>query len=142
MKKQILFIVMLMCSLSALAVKLPSDPYRSYEGSVANTATYTIGSGTTFVNSSIVGSYEGICVVDKQNPSAIEDCEACCLREAYIPCIQQGGTEETCGPLNKECFNACMGVSLPLDAPTAFLLALVAAYGAVAVYRTKVTKTM
>ena len=136
MKKQLLFIEMLMCSLSALAVKLPSDPYNSYAGSVGSSGSYTVSTGTTFINQSTVETYDtGSCTVDKQDPNAIQLCESCCMGDVFLPCLQDGGTEESCGSLYKECYNNCMGASLPLDAPTAFLLALVAAYGAVAVYR-------
>ena len=136
MKKQLLFVLMLMCSLSALAVKLPDNPYKSYPGSNGNSGSYTVSYGTTFVNQAdVTPQAVGSCSYDKQNPDIIQLCEECCIGQAYLPCFEGGGTEETCGPWYKECYNACMGVSLPLDAPTAFLLALVAAYGAVAVYR-------
>lgn len=136
MKKQLLFVVMLMCSLSALAVKLPDNPYNNYAGSTGSSGSYTVSTGTTFVNQADVSPQAaGTCMVDKQNPNAMDLCEECCVNNVLVPCLKEGGTEDSCGPVYKECINSCMGTSLPLDASVYFLLALVAAYGAVAVYR-------
>lgn len=136
MKKQLLFVVMLMCSLSALAVKLPDNPYKSYPGSNGNSGSYTVSYGTTFVNQADVSPVaEGTCMVDKQNPNAMDLCEECCVNNVLVPCLMEGGTEDSCGPVYKECINSCMGASLPLDAPVLFLLALAATYGAYTAYR-------
>ena len=138
MKKQILFVIMAMCATCAMAVSLPSASYSSYTKSVVPEQGYTVGTGTTFINQSTVGVYEGGCTYQAWDGD-VGKCQQCCIDEF------------ACGELDYECQIArgdCMDLcgdplgGLPLDAPTAFLLALVAAYGAVAVYRTKVTKTM
>ena len=134
MKKQILFVIMLMCTLSAVAVKLPSGPYKS--GATGSQVSYTTGSGITFMNQSTVGDYiAGTCSKGElKGDAADQHCEACCEEQYQVCEVLQNGD---CDELKKACINDCMGYSLPLDAPTAFLLALVAAYGAVAVYRRK-----
>ena len=136
MKKQILSIVLMLCSVGAMAVSFPTTSHNSYNSPAAGTA-YTIGVGTTFVNQANLRAYEGNCTVDKQATNAIEQCEQCCIGEVLMPCFGNGGDDETCGPAYKECINACIGVSLPLDASTLLLITLIAAYGAVGVYRRK-----
>ena len=132
MKKQLLFVVMLMCAISAFAVKLPSDPYSSYKGSMANTESYRTGTGTSFMNSAVTAGYAGECGEETDYAGDTPACTNCC--DMYYP---EGDASEANQEARRECYLAC-GVPLgdsPLDAPTAFLLALVAAYGAVAVYR-------
>lgn len=134
MKKQLLFVVMLMCAISAFAVKLPSDPYSSYKGSMANTESYTSGAGITFMNSAVTAGYGGECgnIDDYYGDSS--PCTDCC--DGYFPETDFSDANQQA---RRECYLAC-GLPLgdtPLDAPIAFLLALVAAYGAFAVYRRK-----
>jgi hypothetical protein len=133
MKKQILFVIMAMCATCAMAVNLPNNSYNPMRSSITTSnESYTLGTGISFNNTAVVGEYvNGSCQVNKQDPNAITLCEKCC--EALV-----FGED---GSLRDEdyyaCINDCMGYSLPLDASVYFLLALVAAYGAVAVYRRK-----
>ena len=132
MKKQLLFIVMLMCSLSALAVKFPSDSYSSYKGTMANTESYRTGTGTSFMNSAVTAGYGNECGNIDNYYGDTPACTDCC--DSYY---SEDDASEANQQARRECYLAC-GVPLgdsPLDAPMAFLLALVAAYGAVAVYR-------
>lgn len=138
MKKQILLIVMTLCAISAMAVSLPNTSYSSYASRVTNTDSYTLSVGTKFLNQAVVGTYNGECDQYREGGNLwtgdVSACENCCL------------TSYTCGEEDWDCLDArglCMDNcgeplgGLPLDAPTAFLLALVAAYGAVMVYRRK-----
>lgn len=138
MKKQLLFVVMLMCSLSVMAVSLPKDSYNAY-GVSAGSESYTSSAGATFVNTAVLGTYEGACNPSYWNQD-ISDCKKCCTSELMQCDMMAAGNkqlEEACMEQNLACHENCENPELgqPLDAPTAFLLALVAAYGAVAVYR-------
>ena len=143
MKKQILLIVMTLCAVSAMAVSLPRVSYQSYNASIPTQEGYSLSIGTTFVNHSTVGAYEDVCGADSGfGSSDVHKCPSCCTDNAYDPCIREKGEEawQECESLQITCINNCEDYALneyrnPLDAPTAFLLALVAAYGAVAVYR-------
>ena len=116
-----------------MAVSLPSNSYNSYAGTVASSEGYTLGRGTTFVNRATVGAYTGQCgdlEIDWDGDSYM--CGECC-DETFSSSDQS----EANLAARRACYLAC-GLPLgetPLDAPTAFLLALIAAYGAVAVYR-------
>lgn len=136
--------VMMMCAMAAMAVNLPSKVYNEYS-SMGQTMSYTLGTGTTYVNQSLVGAYSGECSGKLANASNGAEygtvCPDCCARE-----LCEGLSASDCQTkliitgqieLWGECMDACEGQYLPLDAPTAFLLALIAAYGAVAVYRRK-----
>lgn len=133
MKKQILFVIMAMCATCAMAVSLPSNSYNEYAGTRASSNSYTLGQGITFVNSATVGAYSGECGdLEEEWDGDSYSCGKCC--DGLYP--DDINTEENLAA-RRECYLAC-GLPLgdtPLDAPTAFLLALVAAYGAVAVYR-------
>jgi uncharacterized FAD-dependent dehydrogenase len=60
MKKQILLIVMTLCTMSAMAVNLPSNSYRTYGLNTEPAQPYTLSIGTKFVNTSTVGAgYSG-----------------------------------------------------------------------------------
>ena len=126
---------MIMCATCAMAVSLPSNSYNSYAGTVASSEGYTLGRGTTFVNRATVGAYTGQCgdlEIDWAGDSYM--CGECC-DETFSSSDQS----EANLAARRACYLAC-GLPLgetPLDAPTAFLLALVAAYGAVMVYRRK-----
>ena len=127
---------MIMCATCAMAVSLPSNSYNSYAGTVASSEGYTLGRGTTFVNRATVGAYTGECGSLEDDWAGDSDlCATECCDVSY-PSSDQS---EANLAARRACYLAC-GLPLgetPLDAPTAFLLALVAAYGAVAVYRRK-----
>ena len=138
MKKQILLIVMTLCAMSAMAVSLPNKSYNSYASRTSNSGAYTLGIGTQFLNQAVVGAYNGECDQYREGGNLwtgdVSACENCCL------------TNYVCGEEDWDCLDArgfCMDNcgeplgGLPLDAPTAFLLAMIAAYGAFAVYRHK-----
>lgn len=143
MKKQILLALFVMCSMGAIAVTLPSNSYSNYSGSAINTNPYVMETGTTIVNSSTVGAY-GTCIFEeyaKNEAALFDNCSRCCWGSPYDEC-RLTQSESECDKLADTCVNECQHDSMalgdsPLDAPTAFLLALVAAYGAVAVYRRK-----
>ena len=110
------------CS-SVFAVTLPTSSYNAYETTNVSES-YTLGIGSSISNTYLTATSDyarGTCVVDKQDPDAIQLCEGCCLGAALIPCLQAGGTEDSCGPAYKECINDCMGASLPLDTPLMLL---------------------
>ena len=144
MKKQILLIVMTLCAVSAMAVSLPRDSYKPYSGSLPSSQGYTLGTGTAILNHSTVGAYEGVCTTQSEWTSGdINPCPACCTTNVFLPCLNEkkdAGASE-CVKLQEQCVDICSlalnDFRTPLDAPTAFLLALVAAYGAVAVCRRK-----
>jgi hypothetical protein len=150
MKKQILLVVLMLCSMGAMAVSLPSKSYNVFSGTQGSTGPYTIGTGTTFANTSTVGSYTGTCENAGVNVTFGSVCTNCCAGEI---CGATTDSEvDACEEENfdniawQSCMAACQGEHLgyetPLDAPTAFLLALVAAYSAVAVYRRKTNATV
>lgn len=140
MKKQILFALCLLYSVCTMAITLPSKSYNAHSLYDTSETGYSLSVGTTFVNQSTVGAYEGMCT--KQEGDFIGDgsaCMNCCLGE-YEACRSNGDSVLDCAIAKDDCNAYCEYLSLgeersPLDAPTAFLLALVAAYGAVAVCR-------
>ena len=131
MKKQILFVLLMVCSMGAMAISLPSSSYNAYSnGSISANEGYTLGTGTSFVNSAVVGAYtSGTCVVDRQDPTFLELCAQCCQGAV----LSNGGTAADYGA----CMTDCSGVSLPLDASVWMLLLLVSSYMVVALYRKK-----
>lgn len=138
MKKQILSIVLMLCSVGAMAVSLPSTSYSSYSGSSVGNA-YTIGAGTTFVNQAMVGSYEGSCNPDSWQ-SDKNSCKTCCegeLDQCAASCAGDPACMQDCFKQNAECHANCENPELgqPLDAPVYCLMLMVAAYGTVMVYR-------
>lgn len=141
MKKQVLlFVLMFACWCSAMAVNLPTSSYRMYNTSLDADQTYTIGTGTTFINQAVVGAYTGNC--QPQNGDNFgNDCYSCCTAE-ICPSNEDDCSDESKpeSSLFVTCMGVCSGEYLgqsPLDAPVAFLFAMIAAYGAVAVYRSK-----
>ncbi len=124
---------MIMCATCAMAVNLPSNSYNSYAGTVANSNGYTLGTGTSFVNRAVVGAYANECGdLEEEWDGDSYSCGKCC--DGLFP--DNDNSEENLAA-RRQCYLAC-GLPLgdtPLDAPTAFLLALITAYGAVAVYR-------
>lgn len=139
MKKQILFVIMAMCATCAMAVGLPSKSYNSYVSNAHAEEGYSISTGTTFVNQATVGAYNGSCNPDSWQ-SDKNSCKTCCegeLDQCAANCAGNPACMQECFNQNAECHANCENpeLGMPLDAPTAFLLALVAAYGAVAVYR-------
>ena len=138
MKKQILFVIMTMCATCAMAVSLPTSSYPVYGVGANDEQSYTVNSGTTFINQAIVGAYNGSCQPNNGDNFG-NDCYSCCITE-ICPDNEDNCLDESnaASSLFLTCMKVCSGEYLgqsPLDAPTAFLLALVAAYGAVAVYR-------
>ena len=127
---------------ACFAVKLPTSPYsRGYAGPAENHS-FQMGTGISIEGYSVVGSgeYNPYSCTTPGVQGDPTDCQTCCEKEVLIPCEEAAGDDFDkileCGTLNTTCIKSCTnGTSLPLDAPTAFLLALVAAYGAVAVYR-------
>ena len=137
MKKQILFVIMAMCATCAMAVSLPSSSYNPYVGERGSAEAYTMSAGTQFMNQAVVGAYyKGQCDDHRKGGQQWTGDKSSC----FICCNGQFPEEDRSEAnleARRECMNMCdlpLGES-PLDAPTAFLLALVAAYGAVAVYR-------
>ena len=133
-----------MCATCAMAVQLPSKSYNSYTGIAGSNETYTTGFGTQFMNQAVVGAYyQNQCDEYREGGQLwtgdISRCFICC--NSNFP---EDDRSEANLEARRECMNMCdlpLGES-PLDAPTAFLLALVAAYGAVAVYRRKTNATV
>ena len=131
---------MIMCATCAMAVSLPSNSYNSYAGTVASSEGYTLGRGTTFVNRATVGAYIGDCDLEGEYAGDTDLCATDCCDAKY----PSGDQSEANLAARRACYLAC-GLPLgetPLDASTAFLLALIVAYGAVAVYRKRMIKTM
>lgn len=144
MKKQILLVLMVVCWSSVMAVRMPSNPYTPYSGGTSVQESYSFSEGVTIMNQSTVGAYNNdVCGAESGfGASDVAKCPFCCTENVYDPCIMEKGEGawETCESLQLQCVSNCEDYALneyrnPLDAPTAFLLALVAAYGAVAVYR-------
>ena len=140
MKKQILLIVMTLCAISAMGVNLPTASYKSFSANLPSQDTYSLSIGTTFVNHSTVGAYNGSCQPNNADNFG-SDCYSCCIAEICPSneddCIDESNPKSS---LFLTCMEVCSGEYLgqsPLDAPVVFLLALIAAYGAVAVYRRK-----
>ena len=119
------------CS-TVFAVTLPSSSYSFAESYTTTDAiSFSFGSGTSILGNAapIDDARAASCYVDKQDPNAIQKCEDCCLGSAYIPCIENGGSDEECGQANLDCYNACLGRSLPLGSPLLLLpFALVYAF--------------
>jgi hypothetical protein len=144
MKKQILLIVMTLCAVSAMAVSLPSRSYNLYSATSGNTEPYTLGIGTRFMNSSVVGAYyESGCKDQGLNQNEIV-CTNCCAGvicnatdEYDILDCEADTPEAVWGACMSDCRGEHLNYQEPLDAPVFFLLALIAAYGAFAVYRRK-----
>lgn len=139
MKKQILFVIMAMCATCAMAVGLPSKSYNSYVSNANAEEGYSISTGTTFVNQATVGAYKGSCNPDSWQ-SDKNSCKTCCegeLDQCAASCAGNPACMQECFNQNAECHANCENpeLGMPLDASVYFLLALVAAYGAVAVYR-------
>ena len=107
------------CS-SVFAVTLPSSSYNSYSIYDLGSEEYTISTGTSFLNTSLLSSYNsGTCQVDKQNPNAMQLCQECCVGAV----LSKGGSESD----YLLCINDCMGASLPLGTPL-MLLPFIAVY--------------
>ena len=107
------------CS-TVFAVTLPSSSYNSYSMYDQGNEEYTIGTGTSFINTSILSSYNsGTCQVDKQRPDAIDLCQECCIGAV----LSKGGSESD----YLLCINDCLGASLPLGTPL-MLLPFIAVY--------------
>jgi hypothetical protein len=141
MKKQILLIVMTLCAMSVMAVSLPTSSYKSFNATITTDQPYTLGTGTTFLNQSLVGagSYTD-CVRDEASEVGTF-CSECCTNavcgefDRTSPEFAECMNSNVMGACMNSCSNPHLDGGAPLDAPTAFLLALIAAYGAVAVYR-------
>ncbi|MBR2493515.1 MAG: hypothetical protein IKB64_08695 [Paludibacteraceae bacterium] len=111
------------CS-TVFAVTLPTSSYSFAESyTTTDAVSFTLGSGISILGNAatIDDARAGSCYVDKQDPNAIQKCEDCCLGSAYIPCIENGGSDEECGQANLDCYNACLGRSLPLGSPLLLL---------------------
>ena len=139
MKKQILLIVMTLCAVSAMAVSLPRASYNAFVTESNASNSYTLTVGTTFVNQSTVGAYNGSCSPDSWQ-SDMNSCKTCCtgeLMQCDMACAGDKACEQACMEQNLACHDTCEHPELgqPLDAPVFFLLALIAAYGAVVAYR-------
>jgi hypothetical protein len=143
MKKQILLIVMSLCAMSAMAVSLPRASYNAYSIPTVEEG-YTLGIGTKIVNFSTVSAgYEGGCTNGSQTYGTV--CFNCCVDDACAGIDKSNPTQMAeCinSNLYLDCMSMCqygehLGEEGPLDIPAAFLLALIAAYGAFAVYRRK-----
>ena len=141
MKKQILLALMMMCASCAMAVSFPSSGVGG--GSTGEGYQPESGFGPTYNNSVIVGNSGANCA--QQNPgtwtSDQNGCSQCCWESVTQPCLIEAKASGTsaahCETLGAQCINDCaayLGKS-PLDSSVYFLLALIAAYGAVAVYR-------
>jgi hypothetical protein len=99
--------------------------------------------GTKFINSSIVGAYADCLYPEyaKNDSQLFDVCSDCCFDSRYDEC-RVNNSVEYCDKLASGCVDTCQENSMalgdsPLDAPTAFLFAMIAAYGAFAVYRRK-----
>ena len=146
---------MIMCAACAMAVAFPSEGYGSGAGSTGGTSESVGGVGgvgPSFNNSAILGNDGASCA--QSNPTWTKDaneCSNCCFNTVSQPCFDEiiadtmagrtpSKTTSECESLGTECNRQCqeyLGYS-PLDAPTAFLLALIAAYGAYTVYRRRI----
>lgn len=129
-----------MCATCNMAVTFPSN---GTDGSFGEGYEPVGSVGPTFANSSVVGSAGVSCAEGNTNWTVDNnECSACCWNTVTYPCLTEGGNGKECEDLGAKCISDCseyLGYS-PLDAPTAFLLALVAAYGAIAVYRKRMQK--
>lgn len=150
MKKHILLALMMMCATCAMAVKFPASGVGG--GSTGEGYQPESGIGPSYNNSVVLGNSGANCA--QQNPgtwtSDQNGCVDCCNNSVTYPCMDEimaiiaaGGTPDKtgadCEKLGFECTQVCeeyLGYS-PLDSSVYFLLALIAAYGAFAVYRKK-----
>ena len=143
MKKQILLALMMMCASCAIAVSFPSNGVGG--GSTGDGYQPESGIGPTYNNSVVVGNAGANCA--QQNPgtwtSDQNGCSQCCWETVTQPCLSEAKASGDptaavkCETLGAQCINDCaayLGKS-PLDSSVYFLLTLVAAYSAVAVYR-------
>jgi hypothetical protein len=152
MKKQILLIVMTLCAMSAMAVSLPRTSYNVDPINV--NSGYTFGVGTTIVNTGLVGSYNGTACTDQGVGLSVYDdtCLNCCAATLCEESARSTNADECMEKLLEQgnmymwqnCMDDCEGKHVnqkdengPLDTSVFFLLALIAAYGAFAVYRRK-----
>ena len=140
-KSLILSIVFWFVTTVLMAVSLPSSPY--YRGATRSAETFQtqVGTGVSINGYSLVGtaSDESTDVCTGENPQDVEPCRICCRDNVLMPCLDENPSDPyLCGQLNTDCIMSCTnGSSLPLDAPVFFLLMMIAAYGAVVVYRRK-----
>lgn len=139
-KNLILSVIFWLVSTALMAVTLPSTSY--YRGTTESAETYQtqVSTGVSINGYSLVGAAsDGSTNCIEANPQDVEVCRICCHEKVLMPCIEENPSDPyLCGQLNTDCIMSCThGSSLPLDAPTAFLLALIAAYVAFAVYRRK-----
>ena len=126
----ILSVLFWMVTSVAMAITLPSSSYNAFDGNASqDVVSFSIRGGSSILGSASVmdDSRAATCNVDKQDPAAMQKCEDCCFGAVLWPCLQQGGTETTCGPDYLECINSCMGASLPLGTPL-LLLPFIAVY--------------
>lgn len=115
------------CS-SVFAVTLPTSSYSSYRDANSGNEEFVIGTGTSFLNYSTLGSSEApLCNPGELKGDAADQyCESCCS-DQYQTCKLMGGTG--CLTLKQTCISECMGYSLPLGSPLLLLpFALVFAF--------------
>ena len=113
------------CS-SVFAVTLPTSSYSSYRDANSGNEEFVIGTGTSFLNYSTLGSSDApLCNPGELKGDAADQyCETCCS-EQYQTCKLMGGTG--CLTLKQTCISDCMGYSLPLGTPL-MLLPFIAVY--------------
>ena len=146
MKKHILLALMMMCATCAMAVKFPASGVGG--GSTGEGYQPESGIGPSYNNSVVLGNAGANCA-QQSWVSDENTCVDCCNSSVTYPCFDEilsGVTPdknaEDCEKLGAECAQVCeeyLGYS-PLDSSVYFLLALIAAYGAVAVYRKRMQK--
>ena len=115
------------CS-SLFAITLPTSSYSSYSNADYGNEDFVIGTGTSFLNYSTLGTSQGpVCNpadLNLKGDAADQYCETCCS-EQYDICKLTGGTG--CLSLKQTCITECMGYSLPLGTPL-MLLPFIAVY--------------
>ena len=120
MKNIILSVLFWVLASAVMAIKLPAESFGSYDTYEYGNDSYTLGIGSTIMNTAVLGtaSYQdGGCVVD---PGTSADdvkthCAECCNDNVFIPCIVNGGNEDSCGALHYDCRQACeRSFSVPL----------------------------
>ena len=123
MKNIILSVLFWAIASVTMAVTLPSSSYNSLESyTTTDVVSFSMSSGPSFLgNAAVIDERAGSCYVDKQDPGAVQKCEDCCLGSVYVPCLEKGGSDDECGAANLECYNACLGRSLPLGTPLLLL---------------------
>lgn len=133
MKKQILLVLMMFGSLSLFAVTLPTSSYTGFAASDSYNESYTLGIGTSFRNTAVLGTYEaGTCTgdnYDKNNLQQYDECNKCCLLKIQ-ECARSGRSQSECESENLSCKNDCNGVSLPLGS-SLLLLPFIAIYAVI-----------